>query len=341
MRRTERGFSLMEITVVLAIVSVVLILVYSLMEKTMQTTMFNESHNDLSLLSQHAVNTLQTEIVQTRVAFEEDAVGVAYRAAMPVPAGITVWPDSYLPVFDPAGALEPDTAARRATGNSLLLARQLAPLPITYDHDSDSSTPEVEFLADRYRFEYAYLSPRTLKSFSGSGFTLDLLMSTSREYADEFQIAAMGPATGKIAAKLIAAGLTTAWNPGQPVNSAFYSLAGALDNTFDPPLARPTIAVDQTRSLLRSLLGGRVSGRMDYSVAFVPPSPAPPFPIPTPIPVYAAPVAGRPGFPSGFEVKVVGAARNRQVVTRVVVMSNYLAGHYESQQAFVVTAARF
>jgi Tfp pilus assembly protein FimT len=331
----------MEITVVLAIVSILMIVIYSLLEETMQMTMFNESHNELAILSQSAVNALQSEVVQTKVAFEENANGIAYRSALTMPAGVTPWPDSFLPVFDAAGDLEPDPTTQRFTGNSMLVARQLEPLTITYDDDGTALTPEVEFLADRYRFEYVYLA-RSSRSFSGSGMTLDLLMSTSGEYADFFQLASMTPAaTSRIAQKLSTAGLSRAWNPGQPIHSAFYTLAGAFDGTFNAPVNAPAIPIATTKSLLRGLLGGRISGRMDYSVAFAPASPASPFPILTPVRLFARAEPSKPGFPSGFEVKIAGPARNRQVMTRVVLMSHYGTRRYESQQAFVVTAARF
>lgn len=336
MRHSQRGFSLMEITVVLAIVSVVMILVYSLIEETMQVTMFNESHNDLAILSQSAVNALQAEVVQTKLAFEEDATGSAYRAALTMPGDVTVWADSLLPVFAAAGQIEPDPVSQRFTGNSLLVARQLEPLTITYDDDGSGLTPEVEFLADRYRFEYVYLARTGVKSFSGSGMSLDLMMSTSGEYADYFQLSSMSAAaTSRVVQKLAAAGLSRAWNPGQALNNAFYTLAGAVDGTFDAPLNAPAIPVVQTKSLLRGLMGGRISGRMDYSVAFGQ------FPILTPVRVFAQPDPSEPGFPSGFEVKIAGPARNRQVMTRLVLMSHYGVKRYESQQAFVVTAARF
>ena len=335
MRSSERGFSLIEITVVLAIVSVVMIVVYSLIEETMRVTLFNESHNDLAIITQRAVNSLQAEVLQTKLAFEENTIGNAYRSALTMPAGVTVWGDSFLPVFAAAGQIEPDPASQRFTGNSLLLARQLEPLVITYDDDGSMMTPEVEFLADRYRFEYVYLA-RSSKSFSGSGMTLDLTMSTSGEYADFFQLSSMSAtATSRIVQKLIAAGLSRAWNPGQPVNNAFYTLAGAVDGTFNAPLNSPSIPIVETKSLLRGMMGGRISGRMDYSIAFGS------FPIRTPVRLFARADPAEPGFPSGFEVKIAGPARNRQVMTRVVMMSHYQATQYESQQAFVITAARF
>jgi prepilin-type N-terminal cleavage/methylation domain-containing protein len=67
MRNSERGFSLMEITVVLAIVSVLMISIYSMIEQAVRTAMFNESHNDLAVLTQRAVNSLQTELIQTKM----------------------------------------------------------------------------------------------------------------------------------------------------------------------------------------------------------------------------------------------------------------------------------
>lgn len=342
MKTTERGFSLLEITIVLALISLIMLIVYGMIEQTVQTTMFNESHNDLAILSQSAVNTIQAEILQTRIAFQEDAVGIAYRAALTMPPGVTVWSDSLLPIFDPSDRMQPDVAAQRYTGNALLLARQLPPLPITYDHDGSSMTPEIEFLADRYRFEYIFLARKTLSSFSESGVTLDLMMSRSGEYSDFFQLSSMSSGdTSAIVPKLIAAGLTHAWNPGQPVESAFYTLAGALDGTFDSALNNPTIPAASTETLLRGLMGGRISGRMNYSVAFQPPAPAPAFPITTPLRQFAPPNPATPGFPSGFEVKVAGPSRNRQVMTRLVLMSHYGVTRYESQQAFVVTAARF
>lgn len=334
---SQRGFSLMEITVVLAIVSVTMIVVYSLIEETIRVTMFNESHNDLAILSQSAVNALQAEVMQTKFAFEEDALGSSYRSALVLPAEVTVWPNTLLPRFAATGEIEPDPASQRFTGNSLLLARQLEPLVITYDDDGVPATPEVEFLADRYRFEYVYLARSGVKSFAGSGMTLDLMMSASGEYADYFQLASMNAAaTGRIAQKLIAAGLARAWDPGQSLSGAFYTLAGATDGAFDAPLNAPSIPIANTKSLLRGMMGGRITGRLDYSVAFGS------FEIPTPVRVFARPIAAQPGFPSGFETKIAGPARNRKVMTRVVLMSHYGAKKtYESQQAFVVTAARF
>jgi prepilin-type N-terminal cleavage/methylation domain-containing protein len=334
-RNGQRGFSLVEITVVLAIVSALMILTYRMIEETMSSTLFNESHNDLAVMSQQAVNAIQGELLQTKLVYEDDATGNDYRAALKFASPPSVWTSSVLPVMESTTTVfKPDTAKDRFTGNSLLVVRQMPPLSILYDHDGVAGTPEVELLADRYRFEYIYLRRETRQSFAGSGQSADLMFATSAEYADYFQLAAIRNKSGTVVSKLIAAGLKRAWDPGKPLGQAFYELSAATDGTFDPPLNKPAIDVARTRTLLRGLIGARVSGKMAYSVAFAA------FPISQPLSVFAKPQASLPGYPSGFEVKIIGPAGNRQVLTRIVLMASY-GKTFEAQQATVVTAARF
>ncbi|HJQ39360.1 MAG TPA: prepilin-type N-terminal cleavage/methylation domain-containing protein [Thermoanaerobaculia bacterium] len=340
MRRRERGFSLIEMTVTLAIVSLLMLIVYSMIDQTVRVTMFNESHNDLAIVSQKGVNSISTELLQTRLVFQENALGQSYRAALQLSPRYPVWTDSLLPVIQAGTGIAPDTTTR-FTGNSLLVARQLEPVSITYDHDNNVNTAEIEFLADVYRFEYVYLTSSPSPAFSNSGRSLDLVMSKSITYADYFQLSAMGAFTGRIVTKLIARGLTRAWDPGQPLASAFYALSGATDNTFDAAINNPAIALAEAKTVLPGLRGGHISGKMVFSVAFVPTSPQPAYPLRLPIRLYAPADATRPGFPSGFEVKIAGPAGNRQVMTRLVLMSHYGARHYESQQAFAITAGKF
>ena len=339
-RRNERGFSVIEMVVVLAVVSGLMLIVYSMIYETVHATMSNESHNDLTVATQRAVNALQTEVVQSRTVYEENAVGAGYRAALtPAPAG--VWTTTRLPILQSDPLLAPDTGTgtSRFTGNSLLLARQLAPLSVMYDDDGNAGTPDVELLVDRYRFDYFYLARDTVKSFSGTGFVLDLKEATSEEYVDYFELNSLGAAKLRRAIPRVqAAGFTRAWNAGQPIATGFYDLAGAADGTFDAPLGTPSIAVVKTVSLLPELRQPQISGRMSYSVAF--PS-TPPFPIRVPIASYAKVDPSLPGFPAGFEVKIVGPQGTRKVMTRLLMMAHYHARSYGAQEGFVTTAARF
>lgn len=324
----QRGFSLIEITVTLAVVSVLMLIVYSIMDQTLRASLFNESHNDLIIMSQRATNTLQSEIVQARQAFEENADGAAYRAALQIPARYPAWTPALLPVVQSDETMAPDTTTRY-TGNSLFIVRQLEPLSILYDDDGDRTTPDVEFLADRYRFEYFFLSRNASRRFSSSPYTLDLLQSTSIEFADYFQLSGLTRAQLQVLGpKIIAAGIGRAWNPGQPIASAFYDIP--TNGNWGAPVNRPTIAIRSTASLFPELLGGRISGRIDYSVAFGS------YKLPMKIAVYAT-----TNPPSGFEVKITGPAKSRKVMTRVLLMSRYATNTYETQQGFVTTSANF
>jgi len=330
----------MEITVTLAIVSVIMIVTYQLIEQTMTVTMFNESHNDLAVMSQRAVNAIQTEIFQARLVFEDDTIGNEYRNALAFPTSPSVWTTSLLPVIDPVSTtFTPDGAAARYTGNTLFLVRQLPPLSILYDHDGKKATADIEFLADRYTFQYFYLRKDTGHSFAKSGQSAELMRATSETYADYFQLVAVTAKPGTLVSKLIESGLKRAWDPGKPIASSFYNLTDATSGKFGKAVKNPTIAIVQNKTMLPGLFGGRISGKVSYSVGFPKPS-GPAFPIPQPMSIYARPDPSLPGYPAGFEVKIIGPSRNRQVLTRLMLMAQY-GRKYEAQQASVSTAARF
>lgn len=343
-RRTQRGFSLVEVIVTMAIVSGMVILIYGIIDDVAQATMFNESHNDLTIYAQRAVNDIRNQVLQARQVFEEDTVGTDYRNAMDIPVTAPAWPSTRMPIVQSGSTLNPDTGTgnSRFTGNALLMVRELSPLSVMYNHDNNIITPDVEFLVDRYVFIYTFLSRNSGRSFAQTGYTADLLQSRSVPFANYVQLRNLSQQQIAAIVPLVrAAGIERALDPGQPVATAFYALAGATDGTFDPPLAQPRIAVAKTATLLPGLMGGRISGRMDYSVAFAPASPRPPFPLRHPTSIYAIPDASLPGFPSGFEVKIAGPSGNRRVLARLLLMSHYGVRHYESQQGFVTTAARF
>ena len=216
-RKGESGTSLPEMLVTLAVTTALMLIIYALIDDAMRATMFGESHNDMTVMTQRVVNGLRGEILQSRVAFQEDAVGTAYRDALQIPAALSRWSDTRLPLFQTEPTLDPDkgSGTDRRAGNSLLVARQLEPLPVTYDDDADAATPEVELLVDRYRFDYYFLVRNDGRSFGLTGYYLDLMESRSVEYADYFQLSSLTPAQRqKVVPRVQAAGITRAWNPG-------------------------------------------------------------------------------------------------------------------------------
>ena len=358
--RRERGVTLMEMIVVTAIFSIVFIISYSLLEETVKTSLFIEEHTDLPVYGQRAVNTIQRELLQTRLVFEGSAasLGPGYFGALAFPAQYPLLTDSQMPVLNPTGTLVPD-GATRFTGNCLLIARQLSPAVVT------GLTGGTTLMVDRYQFEIFYLTKRTTgQNFQGTGYWIDAIQAKSAIYADYTQLtlwAALLPGATAAADKTrvasvlstytevntgISAPATKAWNSGVAAPSAFYTISGTLGFTA---IAQPTIPLTTATSLARGLAGGRVSGKMDYSVGFRPSGIAR-FNLTTdvtktdgsiqvrdPIPKYAVFNSATPLFPSGLEFLMVGPAGSRRILSRMVIMSSYV-GHIDSKEALVITS---
>lgn len=359
--RRERGVTLMEMMIVTAIFSVIFIISYSLLEDTVKTSLFIEEHTDLPVYSQRAINTIQRELLQTRVVFEGTATsfGPGYFSALTYPAQYPLLANSAMPVLNPVGTLVPDTAGTPFTGNCLLIARQLSPAVVT------GLTGGATLLVDRYQFELFYLTKRTTgQNFSGTGYWIDAIQGKSAIYADYTQLtqwAALLPGgtaaadKSRVASVLstytevisgLSAPTTKAWNSGVAAPSAFYTISGTLGFTT---IAQPTIPLTTATSIARGLAGGRVSGKMDYSVGFRPSGttrfnlatditkPDGSIQVRDPIPKYAVFNSATPLFPSGLEFLMVGPAGSRRILSRIVLMSSYI-GHIDSKEGLVITS---
>ena len=233
----------------------------------------------------------------------------------------------------------------RFTGNILLIARQLPPVLIDYDHDNNVNTPNVSFPADRYRFEMYYLSRNTSRPFSTASYSLDLIQARSVDFADYFQLNPLIGSGGSFSAGqktsiisgLAAAGLQIAWNPmNQPADNAFYSMDAAT-GAFTLR-ANQGIWIYSAKSLLPEFGGGSVAGKMLYTVGFRPTATTK-LPIRDALPKYAVFDSTMPEFPSGFEVKIVGSGAARKVLLRLVLVANYGVTKMDSQEGFVISSS--
>jgi prepilin-type N-terminal cleavage/methylation domain-containing protein len=378
-RARQRGYSIVELMIAMAVTTVLMAVVFSMMEEAVTLSLFVESHNDLTTMSQKALNSLQTEILQSKLVFLEDAIGTGYRTQIEtlltdcgntVPCASSLWKlkpvlGTQLPGADPSLTLAPDPAGTRYTGNAVLIARQLQPVPISINADT-ANYPAFTFWADRYRFEYFYLTYHgtpTHRSFRNGDHILDMWQVRTIEYADYSQLA---NATVNMSAnqlidlstKLrVPAGpnLQTAWNPGQPIASAFYTIPasltfGAALATFSFQSAAPNDLVSGS-SLLPALSGGRIGGKMDYTVAYLKGvTGTPPSQLLDGVPQNETGTAGRNPLPQyaqfaaslpvdcGLEVKVVGQSGARQVLARLVMYSNYRVTRVDSTEAFVISS---
>lgn len=360
-RRSQRGFSLIEMMVVTAVTAVIMIIILSLIDEATRLSLFVESRNELSVMAQRPMNAIQREILQSNNVFSEDALGTPYRNAVQaalLPTDPAPVPDSVLPVAAPAGTMVLDTAGNRETGNALLIARKIGPLRITVPADSvdPANFPAVTFNADRYVFHYYYLSRVTnrARAFRAAPYIVNLYRFRSTPVADYFQLANSTSnmtlqQRRSLSTSLRSAGvnLGTAWNPGDAFDNSFYTVDPDL--AFGAgPLARPTIVRRDVVSMMPELVGGRINGKMPMTVAYR-------YQNNLLDPAFTDPadvngLAGRGKVPlprfgnvndlqtSGFEVKVVGPPGSRQVMTRLVLYSNYAVSKLDAQEGIVVSA---
>lgn len=358
-RNRTRGFSLVEVMVVLAITSIILVIVMGMIEEATRVSLFVESRNELSAMAQRPINQIQREILQANNLFDETAVGTPYRtniestllASDPPPV-----PDGLLPVIAAGSTMVPDTVGVRQVGNALLLARKLGPISIPLA--ADGTFPATVFNADRYVFHYYYLSRVRTRpnAFRRSQYIVNLFRYRSWPVADYFQLAnstanlsalqrtALSTAlTGAGAGQY---GLTLAWNPGNAFTQAFFTIDPNLN--FGAALGAPSLRRRDVVSMIPELQGGRITGRMPMTIAYRDNNA-----LLDPAYVNMAEVArinGRGTVPvprfgnlndlqnCGFELKIVGPQGSRQVMTRLVLYSNYAVTKLDAQDAIVISS---
>jgi hypothetical protein len=361
----------MEMMVVLALFTVLFFISYTLLEDSVQTSLFVEEHNDLPIYGQTAVNAIQRELLQSRVVFEGSAgsFGPGYFSALTFPAAFPLLTGSKMPVLNPAStSLVPDDpATTRYTGNVLLVAKQLPPASIPL------STAGASLLVDRYQFQVFYLTQRFTHGFAGQNYFIDAIQAKSDIYADYSQLTqwAALPATLAADKTLVASKLSTyvntitgateattkAWNSGVAAPTAFYTITASMGFTA---IASPTIALPTSASLVKGLSGGRVSGKMDYTIGYRPPAACsrcsatacsncngvtgPRFTLATDVTLPDGTIRVRDPIPkyaifdtSGMEFLIVGPAGSRRILSRIVILASYI-GHIDSKESLVITS---
>lgn len=332
-KKGERGLSLIEVLITLALLTIAMAAFYEMMIGASRAGMFTESRNDLAVIGERAVNSIQTELSQSKLVFENNAIGTGYRTLFTagLPSGTTVWVNSRLPIIDANnstfGADPGPNAIANRTGNSLLVARQLAPVSVPYDHDANAGTPDVSFLADRYQFQYYFLRANPARSFGSLGYYLDLVQAKSQIVADYVQLNGVTTNRAQLLTRLNAAtSIAWAWDPGKAVTApAFYTITGGALTATTPTTFTVTV-----KSLCPEFAGGRISGKMEYSVC---PNASTPVAVKDAVPMFATPNAN---FPGGLEFQIVGQSGERKIMTRLVAAAWY-SKQYNSQQASVVT----
>jgi hypothetical protein len=319
--------------VVLALMSVVSLMFYQMYMGTIKSTMFIESKNDLAMFSQRTINRMKMELMQSRRLYQNDTRGNSYLNAYQIPGDRPVLNGSRLPIAHPNGVIEEDATGETYTGNMLLTVRERAPHEAVVDHDGDSATADVEFLADLYSFQLFYLAKRSDRELAPHSFYVDLHRLDSQRYADYFQLQGLDATyRTEVASSLHAAGIQMAWDPNSDADSAFYSIESDGSMTA---VSNHAINPVDSASLLPELHGGRISGSMVYSVGI---ESDPSLGTPDPVSV----LAQKSGlFPSGLEVKVIGPTGARKIFARLMLVSQYQQETTSRANTVVVTIAEF
>jgi len=337
-RPRERGMTIIEVMITLTLMVIIFGIFYELVFATTQTGMLTEGINDLSSIGQRAVNTIQSEVRQAKLVMQENSIGTAYRTLFTssLPSGTTVWTNSRMPIIDGNTMIigpdpGPNSISNR-TGNTLLVVRQLSPVAISYDHDNNSGTANINFMADRYQFELFFLRQNTSRNFGNFGYYVDLMQARSQIVADYFQLnsIAVNRAALITGLRALSPQILLAWDPGKALSTpAFYNLNSGGTMTGN---SSPTFNVTVS-SLLPEFRGGRVSGKMEYSVSL---NSSSSFVTNDQVPEYAT---ANSNFPGGFECMVVGGVSSRKVLTRLV-LAVESRRKFRSQEALAITAAR-
>jgi type II secretory pathway pseudopilin PulG len=304
MSTRARGMSLVELTVAISVLVGTLLLVQELIGTTQHAQVFIAARDRAAQQSAKLVGDLRSAGLSSRRLFQDDAEGRSYLAALTA----TTYPilaDTRLPVVDPAGRLEPDTAGARRTGDALLLACE--------DRPREFVTGANRHRVDIVRFFAVYPTRRVGRVVDAMPDRLDLVRFASRPYVDRASLDAItDPAESvQVVLALRAGGITRAWTPGALVSGSFFDLnaTGTVDTT---PVASPVI--DTVAGVPeRPMLG-------DSNSSVAPNNPV------LRVPAFAQLDNTIPSFPSGFEVKVVGPSGGRQVLVRLTLLTGANAG---------------
>jgi prepilin-type N-terminal cleavage/methylation domain-containing protein len=300
--RSNRGFTFIEMVMVLAIAALGALLMERALASTRQADQVHQAVHRAIEKGAHVAYDVRELAGSSRRIFDASGDGPDYFAALDLTSAPPA-PGARLPSVDELGRLEPDAPGTPFVGNVLLVAREADPVACV----ADATTGQRRFI-DTYRFACAYptVSPRRL--VANSGLARDLVLWRSHPFPSLPQLRAIDDPViqERVVADLVAQfGMLVAWDPEQPPASAFFAL-GSDGSIALLPQADPTIAQDVVASPGRRLVAASLQlAATDPAVA----SRAALFSV-EPVSTWS---------PHGFEVKVVGPSGARKVGLRVVV----------------------
>lgn len=178
-RYSERGVTLVEATVVLAVVVFLLGTVITLAKSTADGQKYSERLGRAIEINQSLLNTMRYELGSTVMLFQGDTYGDGYWSLLDFAR--PPMPTSSLPVADPNGIFEKETATATKSGNALMFARQAWTTEFT-------CLSGKTYRIDVYRVVSYYLTLEGVGPQPGSSIGLNLCQYVSEPLADGEEI---------------------------------------------------------------------------------------------------------------------------------------------------------
>jgi type II secretory pathway pseudopilin PulG len=305
------GTTLAEVTVVVAIISVLSLIFYSLVVGTMRTNMLLEAENSLTSYGQQTINALKSEVAQSRRIYENSTEHNAILGRISIPSAYPRITNSRQATVD-GSATDPKSVAGTDMGDSLFFLEDRAPFKL---EDSSTTPTTVIYMIDLHQFNYYYLSEKNAGGLQiGSKTTfLDLIEIQSKPYANYQQMAKAqndlsSSDYNSLAGALLANDIHYCIDlSATDANNLFYEISGSSLTAR----SAHNIQTASAEPVIPLIEGAKATGNVRYSVAFNKDSN---FNIFEPVPKYSNDTS----IPFGFEVIIIGASAARQVTVRLV-----------------------
>jgi len=185
--RGRNGTTLLEVMIVIAIFSIVAVGVFEIVQNMTVANLHMSAQNELTDWGDSALNAIKDDVLQSRLVYENDAIGNNYLSRCAFPPAALPLSGSRLPVIDELSTFVPDVAGAEKTGNIILFVRCLPPQDMTIT----GSAPVLRRSIDLYRFVAYYLTKAPGRPIGNRADSLVLMTWESQLYADKGQIEAL------------------------------------------------------------------------------------------------------------------------------------------------------
>lgn len=315
------GFTLVELLIVLAIVSIVIPIVYQVSESVVFSTTTMTATNDIKLINQRLIEDIKVDVVQSAMIFDDNS---SYKnmISISIPSNFTQLNKNKLPVINETGSFPPEQAK---VGNVLFMAKYLTPIEVTVE---DTEHRSHVYRLDIFKFVYYFLAKDNSYKIKDRN-PIVLLRAQSREsYVDYLIINSIKDNNQKKALVI------ALYNSGMRYaidlkNAKFYELR-SNGNTL--PINNHQIQMDTSLASKSFGVNRLPTGSVYYAMGYNGMGN---------IPKFANADNTGDKFPNGFEVAVVGPRSSRDVLIRSVIVAHISGKVLGNENVTIISVPQF